>query len=285
MRLAGESGTATEWVIDARVPFWRKPWPYVLLTLLLAAVVIQWVRRRARVRQRRAERETALRESQLAALAAQMNPHFVFNALNSVQDFMMDNDRLAANDYLTKFARLIRLTLEHSRRPEIKLSEELDVMRTFLDLERVRFDGEIDIALETSPDLRLSAKLPALVVQPYVENAFKHGLLHRRGERRLRVAYEAVGEDGLRVTVEDNGVGRVRAAELRSRSRVGTNFSSGATARRIALLNEASPGSYRVTIEDLRRDGEAAGTRVTISLRLSPPDPKAPAHSSPPTHA
>ena len=270
VRLRGEPQTTARFRIDARIPFWRKPWPYVLATLLAAGLAIVWVRRRAAVRQAAAEQEAALRDSQLSALTAQMNPHFIFNALNSVQDFMLSNDRVAANDYLSKFAKLIRLTLEHSRTSEITLAEELTMMRTYLELERIRFDDEIGVTLEVGEGLRLSAKLPPLLVQPYVENAFKHGLLHRRaGERSLRVRYHMLDAERLRVEVEDTGVGRARSAALqRASARGGMGFSTGATARRFELLNREEPDRFEVHTEDLYTDGEPAGTRVTLFIRL-----------------
>lgn len=269
VRLTGHPESQSSYRIEASIPFWRKPWPYILAISMLAMFAIFITRRRARGRQLEAERQTALRESQLAALAAQMNPHFIFNALNSVQDFIMSNDRLAANDYLTKFAKLIRLTLEHSRSAEITLEQELIMMQTYLDLERVRFDDEIEIDFSYSDDLRLSTKLPSLVVQPYVENAFKHGLMHRMKDRRLRVRYEMPTEKTLRVIVEDNGVGRARATILSDASRTGNKFATGATARRLELLNSKYLEACRVEIEDLVENSKASGTRVTIELRVS----------------
>jgi len=269
IQLAGAVSTRTAFSIRSRVPFWRKPWPYILATGVLALLAISIIRRRAKRKQLAAERETALRDSQLTALAAQMNPHFIFNALNSVQDFMMRNERLAANDYLTKFAKLIRLTLDHSRVAEITLDQELDMMRTYLDLERIRFDDEIEVELLQGNALSLSAKLPALLVQPYVENAFKHGLLHRKGLRRLLVQYNMESNDTLCVTVEDNGVGRSYAEEVNERNRSGNRFASGATERRIALLNADNPGRFSVEVIDLKAEGSAIGTRVILHILLN----------------
>ena len=265
---AGRRQRATALELEAYVPFWRKPWPYVLFVAALSALMVALVRRRALRRQHNAEREAALRESQLAALAAQMNPHFIFNALNSVQDFMLANDRLAANAYLAKFARLIRTALDHSRRPLITVAEEVDAMQNYLDLERIRFDDEIGIDFLVDPDLPPLATLPALLVQPYVENAFKHGLLHREHGRRLRIEYAYAPPALLRVEVRDNGVGRAEAARLADQNRRSSAFSTGAVRRRLALLNHGRASPIGVVVTDLSDGGAPAGTLVELVIPL-----------------
>ena len=258
--------------IKVTLPWWRRPWVWVLATLLAAAVIGLRLRQNLLRKQIERQRESELRISQLNTLAAQMNPHFLFNTLNSVQDFVLRNDRLAANAFLAKFAHLMRLTLDHSQRSSITLAEELDTMRTYLDLERIRFDDEVKIELLADEDLPLSAQLPTLLVQPYAENALRHGLLHQTsGLRQLRVHYTLATINLLRVYVEDTGIGRAAAIALREdASHVKhQSFAMDATARRLELLAAQAEDAVGIHIDDLTdHTGAPSGTRVIITIQL-----------------
>ena len=158
---AADQSASVRLVLSATLPWYRQPLTWVVATAVLAGLLGLGFRQNLLRQQREARRASELKGSQLSALAAQMNPHFMFNALNSVQDFVLANDKLAANRYLTSFAHMMRLTLDHSQRSHITLREELDAVTTYLELERVRFDDEIKVVLEVDPDLPLAAELPA----------------------------------------------------------------------------------------------------------------------------
>ena len=157
--------------------------------------------------------------SQLEALRSQMNPHFIFNALNSIQEYIVFNNKELASNYLVKFSRLIRIYLEHSQQNEIVLKEEVNALKIYLELEKIRFEDILDYDLYIDENLMLEQiKIPSLFIQPYVENAIKHGLLHKLDDRKLKVSFQKEKLNNYLVcTIEDNGIGRKQAAALQSK--------------------------------------------------------------------
>jgi tetratricopeptide (TPR) repeat protein len=205
---------------------------------------------------------------ELNALKAQMNPHFLFNALNSIQELFMTGESRLGNEYLGRFSDLTRAILNASGRATISLREEMDMLRDYLNLEALRFSEDFDFELHTTDALPLDdIEIPPLLVQPYVENAVKHGLLHKTGQRSLRVNFEQEQKGYLKVTVYDNGIGRAKAAYYAAvRNRQHSGFATGATQKRLELLNHGLPQAITVQYEDLENEGEPAGTRVTLQI-------------------
>lgn len=217
-------------------------------------------------------KKNELAYSNLKALQSQMNPHFIFNALNSVQDLVMLKDIRNSNRYLGKFSDLIRKILLSSKEQFITLDEELEMLQLYLDLEQLRFGDEFhqELTCNVTEVEQQHLQLPAMFIQPYVENAIKHGLFHKSGEKQLRVAFTK--EDGfLRCQVEDNGVGQARAAELKEKNlHLHTGFSTEAINERIRLLNETLEHKIELQIVDLTDDaGNASGTRIVLRFPLS----------------
>ena len=274
--------------VVARLPLARRPLTWALGVAAVAMVVGVAYRRRMLRRRREAELRGELRRSRLTAIAAQMNPHFVFNALHSVQEFILGNDVERANHYLARFARLMRMTLDLSRAEDIAVAEEVEAMRLYAALEERRFDGLVTARIEVASEVPLAARIPPLLVQPHLENAFKHGMGGRSepgGLVAVRYALGAAGE--LVVEVRDNGRGR--AATLRRSRRspdgaAGGGFGASASAERVALLNQLHRGGVEVVPEDLYGAGdEAAGTRVTLRIPLT--DERVPSTTIDRTHA
>lgn len=211
-----------------------------------------------------------LAESQLTALRAQMNPHFLFNCLNSINWYIVKNQPKEASRYLTKFSRLIRLILEYSKNREITLSQELDTLRLYIEMEAMRFEHHFEFDISIAPDLDPEdIAIPPLILQPYVENAIWHGLMQKNGPGKLCV--EIFSEKNLLVCViEDDGIGREAAAEIkgqavRPRELHGMNI----TEARLAMLKGKSSAITPVHIHDLLdASGHAAGTRVEIRLPI-----------------
>ena len=223
----------------------------------------------------RENRELKLRASQLKlrALRAQMNPHFLYNALNSIQSFISSNDAATASKYLAKFAMLMRQSLEYANREYISLEEERQFLTDYLEINRhLRFEGNLTYELVLHPSLEEDVMaVPTMILQPYVENAIEHGL---RGlaEGHISVRFEPTDNDQqLRATVTDNGIGRVRVAEIQARdvSRAGhQSRGTEITESRLELLSER--GKNLVTIDDLYDGaGAATGTRVTVLIPVS----------------
>ena len=256
--------------IEVAPPFYRTWW--FLLACFAAAAVLFWqtyrwrigqVREKARIRQQLAEME-------LKALRAQMNPHFLFNSLNSIKNYIVKNEPRTAARYLTKFSRLMRLILSNSKDPTVTLADELRALELYVELESLRFRQQFGYRFEVDKNLHLEGiEIPPLVLQPYVENAIWHGLMHKKSGGYLWVrVFRKNGS--LRVEVEDNGIGRQRAKEMRSKSAIRQKpMGMQITSDRLSLLKNGRGESSSVIINDLvDAHGEAAGTLVSIKIPL-----------------
>jgi len=210
------------------------------------------------------------RELEMQVLRAQMNPHFIFNCLSSINNFVMKNETEEATDYLTKFSRLIRTVLNNSKRAYIPLEDELEMLGLYLDMEKLRFNGAFAYSVHRDANIDAPAIfIPPLLIQPFVENAVWHGLMHKAGAGRLDIGL-TIEKNILVCTIEDNGVGRsfARSAECRS---VKKQKSMGIqiTRQRLALINgNAGMDENDFVIEDLfDGEGHSAGTKVSLRIK------------------
>jgi len=259
-------------------PWYNTLWAKILILIGLVSlsfVIILY--RSRRIRKQEAVKRDYLNQINAVkdkALQLQMNPHFIFNSLNAIQGFIGTADEEKALNYLARFARLIRLIFEYSKGDSISLEEELEFIKLYLDLEKLRFKDKVDINLSIDPklvDLKDMVRVPSLLIQPIIENSFKHGLFHKKGKGLLFVNY-TMESDKLKVTIEDNGIGRAASKNITAYNNE-KQTSSGIknTEERIQLLNhgQASDKS-KIMIEDLfDKNGQARGTRTTIQLPLS----------------
>ncbi|MEJ7680843.1 MAG: tetratricopeptide repeat protein [Segetibacter sp.] len=215
-----------------------------------------------------AELKQQTTELEMQALRAQMNPHFIFNSLNSINRFILQNDKAKASEYLTKFSRLVRLILQNSATSLIPLESELESLRLYLELEAVRFNHHFDYKIIIDEDLDIDIlKVPPLIIQPYAENAIWHGLMHKEEKGHLEIDLYLCDEL-LCCKITDDGIGRERAAELKSKS-ASTHKSMGMriTADRIAMLQQKKQINTTIKITDLvLPDGSAGGTKVLLKI-------------------
>lgn len=218
------------------------------------------------IKQQQTELEQA--ESELKAIRAQMNPHFIFNALNTIQSYIYLNDKQNASNYLGKFSRLTRMILDMSNHEVVSLKDELEALTLYLELECMRFEEVLtfDIAIADALDTE-SIKLPAMLIQPYIENAIKHGLLHKKDNRELHCSFELKG-DNLIVRIDDNGIGRQRSMEMNAtKGGDHKSFATEANAKRFTLLNKNSDDAIGVVYTDKTdADGQPAGTLVVLTI-------------------
>lgn len=208
-------------------------------------------------------------ELEMQALRAQMNPHFIFNCLSSINHFILDKDTDNASKYLTRFSRLIRRVLSNSAKDMISLEEELDMLKLYLDMERLRFTDAFEYHIAYDPSIQPSVvMIPSFILQPFCENAIWHGLLHKDGKRELRIDLH-LQKDMLICIISDNGVGRKKAAALQERQTEKTgSFGHRLTTERIALFNQTVRASESFVIEDIKdKNGDIAGTQVTIRIK------------------
>ena len=208
-------------------------------------------------------------ELEMQALRAQMNPHFIFNCLSSINKYIIKNETEAASDYLTRFSRLIRMVLINSQKPLITLEDELDMLRLYLDMERLRFNNVFDYNITFTNAIEPTAVfIPPLLLQPFCENAIWHGLMHKKGYGKLDIAL-TIQDEILYCSIKDNGVGREKAAALKSKSTERQkSLGLKITNNRLALLNQRSKEESYYEMNDIvDKDGNAGGTQVDIRIR------------------
>jgi LytS/YehU family sensor histidine kinase len=209
-------------------------------------------------------------EVEMQALRAQMNPHFMFNSLNSINNFILKNDADNASAYLTRFARLMRLILDNSREDWVTLENELKALQLYIEMESLRFDNAFDYYINIAPDVTpISVLIPPLIIQPYVENAIWHGLMHRKEKgSRLGIIIEKKN-DYLEVRIEDNGIGRDAAQQLKSK--FGMHKKSHGmqiTHERLRMVNAVYAVDARTEVQDLvLEDGTVSGTSVILTMK------------------
>ena len=205
----------------------------------------------------------------LKSLRSQMNPHFIFNALNSVNNYIAKSDERSANRYLSEFSTLMRSVLENSEEDFIPLSKELELLQLYVKLEHSRFPEKFDyeIKIDESADIE-SFQIPPMLLQPYIENAIWHGLRYKKEKGQLTMALEQVGSDKILVTISDDGIGRQKSAELKTlNQRKQKSKGMGNIKKRIGILNDMYKNKLDVKISDLNADG--SGTCVVFTLRKS----------------
>ena len=221
------------------------------------------------IRQLETEFEQKLADTEMTALRAQMNPHFIFNCLNSIKLYTLDNEADKASDYLTKFSRLIRLVLENSRSELVSLHNELEALQLYIELEAMRFKQKVQFTIQVSPEIdQQYVCIPPLLLQPYVENAIWHGLMHKPEGGTVSVEVSQPQDNLLHIEITDDGVGRARANELKSKS-AGKHKSFGmqVTADRIRMINQLYNIQTQAQVMDLVDSfGEACGTKVILEI-------------------
>jgi ligand-binding sensor domain-containing protein len=263
--------------INISPPFWLTWWfitsAIILLISIFYLMIRWWLNRKFRLQLERSEKEKQFAELnqkttelEMQALRAQMNPHFIFNSLNSINMFILENNKLQASEYLSKFSRLVRLILQNSQEAFIPLENELEALRLYLQLESLRFQNKFEYQILVNDELDAKGlKVPALIIQPYVENAIWHGLMHKKEKGNLEIAIYLENES-LFYRITDDGIGRKNAAELKSKS-ASTHKSMGMriTTDRLATLQHQNETS--LTITDLvLPDGKPGGTEVLIRI-------------------
>jgi ligand-binding sensor domain-containing protein len=266
--LTGEYSAMDKLVVTVR-PYWYQTLLFKVFCLFAVSGLI-YLGYRYRLRQVRketrlkSEYENKMLQLEMQNLRSQMNPHFIFNSLNSINSFIVESKTHLASDYLTKFSRLIRLILENSKNDSIPLEKELETLRLYLLMESIRFEKKFTYHIETGSGMDAQMlKVPPMIIQPYAENAIWHGILHKAEEGHVEINISKM-ENYLLISIEDNGVGRAKAGELKSKN-CNTKKSYGLeiTAQRIMRLN----GKNSIhTIDLIGENGQPAGTRIELAI-------------------
>ncbi len=259
--------------IQITPPFWQRLWFIVLIGILLALIIYSLLRYRINLIREKAEFKTRIAENKLTALRAQMNPHFIFNSLNSINNFILGNNAEFASQYLSKFAGLIRMIFDLSQHASISLEEELEMLKLYLEVESMRFREPFQYSINLADDIdSFEIQIPTMILQPFVENAIKHGISHKekgKGEIQINIFSN---EKFMVCVIQDNGVGRKKSAEInQQKGRKHNSRGIDITRERLQTLQNQGQLAYQIKIEDLKNEqGQASGTRVEILFPQAP---------------
>ena len=244
-------------------PFYKAWWFYLLVLIAISSMLVLWFRRRLKRQQLLAQQQNELNASKLTAIQSQMNPHFIFNALNSIQSLVLKGDVDNSYSYITKFANLVRRTLNYSDKEFIDFSEEIKLIELYLTLEKLRFSEDFSYDIQTNGVE--DVLIPPMLIQPFIENALVHGLLHRTGAKWIKLEFEL--SDELTCVITDNGVGRAKAKAIKERQRSEhESFSVNAIRTRFEILQRYHKGALGFEYQDLFVDGQATGTEVVLRI-------------------
>jgi len=256
-------------LIVIKPPFWQKWWFILLLAAAVAAVIFLLVRRRIHNIRRESLLKNKIAETEMMALRAQMNPHFIFNCMNIIDGLITGNRREEAQDFLQKFSKLIRLVLENSQYQQVPLQQDLQALQLYTELEAIRSNHHFTYTFLVDEQLlEYDCKIPPLLLQPYIENAIVHGLRNKEnGEGHLLVSLKKEG-DKIVASIEDNGVGRKKANQLNEENRKPhQQMGMKVTGKRISLLKQMNQNKVQIQISDAGTAVET-GTRVVITLPM-----------------
>ena len=200
-----------------------------------------------------------------------MNPHFIFNSLNAIKLYIIDNKKENAIYYLNKFSKLIRKILATTREKEITLSEEIETIKLYIDIENIRFNNEIESNFTVDTKLSLDTiKIPSLILQPFVENAIWHGLSLKKENKKLHIDVRKKEKTHIEISIEDNGIGReksslIKQKKLYKKDSVGINL----TKERLSDFEKDYKNNYTLRFEDLYNENKnASGTKVIIDIPI-----------------
>ncbi|PBQ30809.1 hypothetical protein CNR22_03130 [Sphingobacteriaceae bacterium] len=267
------SGEVEETNIESVVPLIRRFWyiPVVMVVIiLLVIVVIRWrINYFRRKEKERNDLQQKFAQMEMKALRSQMNPHFIFNAINSIQHYVLTNEKELANKYLVKFSQLMRNILDLSKQELISLKDELETVKLYLDIESLRFNNAFSFAITISDDVSTSEiRLPPLLIQPFVENAIWHGLLLKEGNKKLDIRVFK-RENNLIIEIDDNGIGREVSQKFNNKELKRRSFGMDITQDRLSVLEKVFGISISFDVYDKKDDtGQALGTTVFINIKL-----------------
>jgi hypothetical protein len=255
-------------------PFYMRWWFKGLILMLIAGTLALGIYFRInyaiREEQEKGIQSKLIAELELKALRAQMNPHFIFNSLNSIQDFVLNNEGQLAAKYLSKFAKLIRLILDISEQTFVNIHSKIEFLKLYTELESLRLNNSFDYSFDIDPNLDFDDLIPTLIIQPHIENAIWHGLQYQQGKKTLKLRFKKIEENLLEVVIEDNGVGRAIAMQIKqNKLKLHDSMGSKNTEDRISSLNKLFGSKPKIEIIDLFNENSiACGTRVIIQIPI-----------------
>lgn len=262
-------GQVTELSIEIRPPWWQTTWFRVGAGILIASILVLLYRLRIQGIRKKSKLNEQLAEYEMKALHAQMNPHFVFNCLNSIKYMILHDQKENASHYLNLFAKMIRQTLEQSKQGIVSLDQEREYLRAYLEMEELRFNQSFRYSIRIDDQLNSGkVMIPSMLIQPLAENAIWHGLMNKQGDKQLHISFSR--DNGhLTCTVEDNGIGiqqKENAGPPKAHRKTGLDN----IRQRLELLNKKFNLSGSMVIYDLKDSNGKTGTRIKIVYPVLP---------------
>jgi len=259
-------------------PAWWQTWWFISLNALIAIALLFFafifynfrIRTKHELEKKMLSLEKDFIEAQQKALRYQMNPHFIFNSMNSIQNFILQKKEEEAHLYLTNFSSLMRKTLENSKYSLISLQEEIDTLELYLQLEGLRFSNQFTFVIKTADKLNtLNISIPPMLIQPYLENAIWHGLVPKKGNGLITIEFKLHHKNTLLVCITDNGIGRQKAAEIGEKRKHHKPTGMRNIEERLELMNRLNKTNMRVKVIDFKdKNNEATGTCVEIYIQF-----------------
>lgn len=244
-------------------PLWERWWFYASLSLLFIIITFLLFKRQLKKQRKKIKLQNELNASKLIAIQSQMNPHFIFNAINSIQDLILKEDTDNSYDYVIKFSKLVRQTLSFSDKEFIDIEDEIELLTNYLDLEKLRFKDDLEYSINVN-DIK-NLQIPPMLIQPFVENALKHGLFHKEGLKKIGILFKL--DKTLSCVISDNGIGRKKALEMKNRQQSShQSFSTSATEKRFKIMEAHYQKQLQINYIDLTKGNKSLGTQVSISI-------------------
>ncbi len=259
-------------------PFWLR-FPFVIgASLLVLGLIYGLYRKNIKKIEKRNQMvldkinlEKNANQSKLKAIKSQMNPHFFYNALNTLQSYILSNEKKEAIEYLSKFSNLTRTILEMTEKDWISVAEEVKTLKLYLDIEKGRFEDDFQYEIIVDPKIDdETSRIPSMLLQPFVENAIKHGLLHKVGIKVLIISFDKEAKN-IKISIDDNGIGRQKSSELNQiKNKMHQSFATDALQNRINLLNQYNHQDITITITDkYNTTQQPSGTIVVLTIPIS----------------
>ena len=240
--------------IKIQPPFWKTGWFYGLAGILLVLFVVLFILRIKKRAKQKAETENQIAKAKLEALLSQMNPHFTFNALNTIQSFVFDKDAYNSAIYISEVASLMRQTLDNSARQTIAIEDEIEYLKTYIAIENQRFDNRIQYEIQVDDVIdKEQTEIPTMLLQPFVENIFKHAFDDNYPNPRFKINFRILDKNLLEIVISDNGKGKNKTTK--------SHISKG-----IAIANERLRIMQRTNLDPIKIDFTENGTTVNIRL-------------------
>lgn len=263
--------TINELSISIIPAYWQTWWFKSFISILFLGSISYLYKRRTQYLKDQKEMAEQIKELEMLVLRSQMNPHFIFNSLNSIKSYIIRADRVKASEYISDFAHMMRMILQNSRESEISLEQELESLKLYIDLEKMRFKQEVNVQYFIDAGINLdSVYIPPLLLQPYVENAIWHGLMPKDGKKELNISILKI-DDTITCRIEDNGIGRDASKKNASQSKKRyKSLGMGITGERIRLHNKVSKRKINIIIKDkIDTRGNPAGTLVNVNIPIN----------------